>query len=208
MGALRTTLQLGQTLANVPEPREGFEARLWARLQTAEHRPAGRSWQRAGLGWGLALLALIAAGIWHFRPAAAPPVLVRRVATVRTRVVRAAAANQLDRTEMLLVALAHAPASNSATVVDLSLEQDWARELVDTDRLVQQSATWNGQARLAGLLADLEPVLLQIAHAPAAVTRHQWQSLQDRINASGLLLRVRIASRNLAAPPNFEDGTL
>ncbi|MGH9519949.1 MAG: hypothetical protein ACRD2D_09875 [Terriglobales bacterium] len=215
IASIQQLLDFSRSAAVIPEPRddgftEGFETRLWARLQSSDNASPRRRVAPA-LGWGLAAAALLAAGLlWtRVRTASVPAPPAPASVTVRTRVVRAAAANQFDRAEMLLVTLAHAPTSQNATVVDLSLEQGWARELVDTNRLVKQSAAWNGQSQLAQLLSDLDPVLLQIAHAPATVSHAQWQLLQDRITASGLLFRMRIAGQNLArTDSSVEDGTL
>lgn len=211
VSAWRATLRISRASAAVPAPPDGFDARLSARLNDCSE-PQSRS-LRPALGWSLAAAVLLAATLVWFYPRlsarTARPSAPASPSQVRARVVRAAAAGQLDRAEMLLVSLAHAPNSPSAPVVDLSLEQAWARELLDSTRLIQQSAALDGQARLAQVLGDLEPVLLQIAHTPAAVSRAQWQLLQDRVTASQLLFRVRIAGHDLA-PSNStaEDGTL
>lgn len=210
VASLRALLALSRAAAVVPEPRQGLEARLCASLRYTGTAPAGNGWfPRLGLGLALATVLAVVALWMRPRTSPAPRPQNPAVTSVRARIVRATAANQLERAEMLLVTLAHAPSPRNPTLVDLSLEQGWARELVDTNRLVRQSAAWNGQAEVAQLLGDLDPVLLQIAHAPATVSHAQWQMLQDRISASGLLFRVRIAGQNLSrGDSSSENGTL
>jgi len=50
----------------------------------------------------------------------------------------------------------------------------------------------HGDDRLASLLADLEPVLLEIAHSDGTLSPAEAVALQKRIDSKGLLFKVRV----------------
>jgi len=54
-----------------------------------------------------------------------------------------------------------------------------------------------GDAGLASVLDELERVLVDVAHSPGEITNAQLESLQKRIEARGLLFKVRVVGRDL-----------
>jgi hypothetical protein len=145
-----------------------------------------------------ALIAAFALGRFS-RPLPPAPKATAAAAAVPSRVLLVVVADHLDRTQALLVELAHPMATSGAGTVDLSLQQSGARELLASNRLYQQGADRSGERKMAQLLAGLEPILLQIAQSPDRVTAAQWTKLEDRIAASGILFQVRVADENLQA---------
>jgi hypothetical protein len=196
--SLRRTLAAVDGALPVPERGEGYGAEVWARLAprlAREGRPGGRllsfplrpRWQAAG--WAAAALVLLTLGfalgrLWP-RPAALPP-------QARDRILLATVASHLERSERLLTEVSNAPGS-----LDLAAERGWARDLLAANRLYRQSTRQAGRQRLAGLLDELEPFLLDLAHAPDGMPPEELAALRERIASQALLFKVRVASDRL-----------
>jgi len=65
---------------------------------------------------------------------------------------------------------------------------------VASNRIFRQTATQRGDARIASVLSDIEPVLLELSHAGNNLSAEELSSLQKRIEARGLLFKVRVVS--------------
>src|SRR5207245_6378026 len=78
--------------------------------------------------------------------------------------------------------------------LDLSSEHKRAEELVASNRIYRQSAAQHGDDRLATILSDLEPVLLEIAHSEGKLSPAAAAALQKRIDSKGLLFKVRVVT--------------
>jgi hypothetical protein len=122
------------------------------------------------------------------RPTALPP-------QARDRILLATVAAHLDRSERLLAEVAHTPDASDG--VDLSAERAWARDLLAANRLYRQSTRQAGRPRLAGVLDELEPFLLDLAHAPDELPAAELAALRERIASQALLFKVRVASDHL-----------
>lgn len=182
--------------AAVPERGESYGAEVWARLRPrlAGGRTMGRliafpeRWRRP-LGWAVAALLLVAVGfglgrLWP-RPAALPR-------EARDRILLASVAAHLDRSERLLVEVANGPGA-----AGLSAERAWARDLLAANRLYRQSVRHAGRQRLAVLLDELEPFLLDLAHAADEPPAEEIAAMRQRIAEQSLLFKVRVAGNRL-----------
>ena len=107
-------------------------------------------------------------------------------AAVRERVLLIAVGDHLERSQMVLVELAHAETRGD---LDISAERQLADDLVASNRLYRQSAQQIGQANVAGLLDELEPVLVEVARGPSTVSMQQLADIQQRIEALGIVFR-------------------
>jgi hypothetical protein len=105
-------------------------------------------------------------------------------AAVRERVLLIAVGDHLERSQMVLVELAHAETRGE---LDISAERQLADDLVASNRLYRQSAQQIGQANVAGLLDELEPVLVEVARGPSTVSMQQLDDIQQRIEALGIV---------------------
>ncbi|MBV9611898.1 MAG: hypothetical protein JO091_05470 [Acidobacteriaceae bacterium] len=76
----------------------------------------------------------------------------------------------------------------------LRLEQERARDLVDENRLLRQTALHLGNAAYSGLLDDLERMLLNLANSPRDLPPDELHAVQQRIESEGLLFKLRITS--------------
>jgi hypothetical protein len=81
--------------------------------------------------------------------------------------------------------------------VNISAEQHRAEDLLEENRLYRQTALQEGDAGLANILDELERVLLDVAHSPEEVTPAQLESIRHKIEAQGILFKVRVVSKEL-----------
>lgn len=112
----------------------------------------------------------------------------------RNRVLLAAVDEHLQRSEFVLTELNNLDAEKP---VDLSSEQAMAEELVSDNRLYRRTALDVGDRQTASLLDELERALLDVAHAPSSATPAQFEELRDRLDAQGVLFKVRVAGAGL-----------
>jgi hypothetical protein len=193
-------------LDNLPIPERGPEYGLAVWQQIAQRLPekAGRGWRRwfeprrwAAVGvMAAAVIAAFVAGRWTKRPGPAAP--AASVAQVRQRVLILAVGEHLGKSEMVLMELENAePKDSGEKEIDISAEQKRAEDLLDSNRLYRETALHDGDVALASVLDDLERVLLDVAHSPDELTPAKLESLQKRIEAHGILFKVRVVGQDL-----------
>jgi hypothetical protein len=112
----------------------------------------------------------------------------------RNRVLLAAVDEHLQRSEFVLTELNNLDPRGP---VDLSSEQAVAEDLVSDNRLYRRTAIDVGDRQTASLLDELERALLDVAHAPSSATPAQLEELRDRLDAQGVLFKVRVAGAGL-----------
>ncbi|HJT86730.1 MAG TPA: hypothetical protein VJ732_02715, partial [Bryobacteraceae bacterium] len=127
------------------------------------------------------------------QPRPAPP--VRQAAGPRhsERVLRAALADYLDRSEIVLTELVNA---SPREPYDISFEQQRAADLLDDSRIYRQTALETGDTASAAVLDQIERVLLEITHAPSRIPPGQLAILQSRLQAESVLFKIRVAGSN------------
>jgi hypothetical protein len=113
-------------------------------------------------------------------------------AEARERVLLMAMSDHLERSQILLVELAHAAPGAG----ELKMERIRARDLVTENRLLRDTARSSGDASRAALLDDLERVLLAVANGPASEGAADLDALKERIQGNDLLFKVRVMSAN------------
>ena len=86
-----------------------------------------------------------------------------------------------------------------------------AENLVEANRLYPQTAAAAGETGVANVLEDLERFLVEIAHSPDTITQQQLEEIQKRIEARGLLFKVRVVGSQIrdreAAPAVASSST-
>jgi hypothetical protein len=95
---------------------------------------------------------------------------------------------------MVLIELTNA---NSQGSTDISAEQERAGGLVTETRLYRQTAARTGDARITSVLDELERVLVEITHAPSNMTPGQLEELRQRLEAEGILFKIRVLGCNV-----------
>jgi hypothetical protein len=190
----------------VPDPGEGYGARVWR--QIADRLPEKRANWWAGwiaprrllaLGAAAALLVLAFYAGRISKPKTAGDDVVD-AGTVRERVLVVAVGEHLGKSEMILMELSNAqPSGSGKNLINISTEQKRAENLVEENRLYRQTALSSGDNAMASTLDELERVLLDVANSPEEVTPAQFESIQKRIAAQGILLKVRVVQQELRA---------
>lgn len=184
----------------LPEPPsrgEGYSAEVWSRIgHKLNQRTKAIPWWTLPRGWATAaaIAVLIAfafvAGRYTRRPPANSPLETTNNRQLPQKVLVVALGDYLDRSEILLVEVAHA---NRPEDLDLNTQRRYASELVATNRLYRQTAQRVGDADTDALLDQLERVLLQLEHTPQDPTASDIQQLRQGIESNSLLFKVRVA---------------
>jgi anti-sigma factor RsiW len=120
---------------------------------------------------------------------------INAVSNPRERVLLVAVGDHLERSQMVLVELANAQTHGE---LDISAERQSADELLASNRLYRQTAVQLGQANVADVLDDLERVLVEVARGPSQVSMQQLAEIQQRIEAQGILFKVKIVNATIA----------
>lgn len=182
--------------APVPERAEEYGTEVWNRIRAHLPERQKRRWfelfrqpkQWAVVG-ALAALLIVAFLLGRLSKPEPPTPQVADQADKDRRVLLVALRDHLDRSQMVLTELSNLPKTGE---VDISDEQQRARELVASNRLYRQAAEKNGDANLAAVLDDLERVLVDVAHEPSKVDGEETATLRHRIESKGILFKVRV----------------
>lgn len=170
-----------------PERGEGYGREVWARLQSRFERPRA-AWPRWLLAPGLALLLVLAfvGGMLTQRQQQ-----TGISAADRERIFLLAMSDHLERSQIALTQLVNGTPEDT----NLNRERARARDLLDENRLLRQTASRTGDRVNAALLDDLERVLLDVANSSPRGAR-DLEELRQRVDSEGLLFKIRIASVN------------
>ena len=192
----------------VPEPDADYESRVWQRLEWRlrgeKKRERRKEWIRWSAVAAVVALAFVAGLLWKRenraiapqrveRPAPSPNQLVAQQQQ-RDRVLLIIVNEHFDESERVLVELSNLKPEEG---VDIGPERARAEGLLTSNRLYRRSAEERGEENVATLLNDLEPVLLQIAHAPSQVSANELRAIQKRVEAKGLVLKLRVVRANV-----------
>ena len=197
--SLRRVLALVDELP-IPERNDEYGGQVWSRLRCklGSDRTRRRSWHTAFAAAAVLAVAFFAGALCHAKNGAIAPVrpagqaalpVLHKEASQPDRVLLVVVTDHLDSSERMLTEVANADAKHG---IDLGDEQRRAGELVAFNRIYRQTALQHGDDRVATLLADLEPVLLEIAHSDGKLSPDQAAALQKRIDSKGLLFKVRV----------------
>jgi hypothetical protein len=212
-GQLRATLSAIDL--PIPERSADYEAQLWStlhpRLEQSE-APRRSTWaallqpRRWAVAGALAAIVLTAflAGRYTGRekPGEKPPIIAGN--NGNDRVLMVAVGDHLDRTQMILVELTNTRAEGK---VDISAERDMAQSLVNENRLYRQTAQRDKDPEIAGVLDQVERVLIDIAHRPDSVSGKELEALQQQIESQGVLFKVRVIESKVKARSKAETSS-
>ncbi len=188
----------------VPDPGEEYGTKVWRKI--ADRLPERRmNWwpgfftprRLLALGAAAALLVLAFYVGRKTGPKAGGEEIVD-AGTIRERVLLVAVGEHLGKSEMILMELSNAqPAEAGRSLINISTAQKRAEDLVEENRLYRQTALNGGDNAMASTLDELQRVLMDVANSPAEVTPAQFESIQKRIAAQGILLKVRVVRQEL-----------
>lgn len=187
----------------VPERGEGYGAQVWQqvryRLSEKSEVTGWRAWlvpQRLAFAGALAAVVLLAFFAGRMtQPVSTPgPETAQNGAAVKERVLLVAVGSHLERSQMVLVELVNAEGNGK---IDISSEQERARDLVTANRLYRQTAQSTGDPVVSELLGELERVLVEVANGPSELNAKQLESLRHQIQSQGILMKVRIVGQEV-----------
>ena len=195
---------------SLPLPERGAEygSQVWERIEDRLPRrrripgiawalPAPWRWAAASCVFAMLLAGAFLAGRLYppARPAttASAPVPPADPQTGE-RILLVAVGDYLERSQMVLIELANA---NPRVPLDISSEQERAADLVSESRLYRQTAAHTGDAAVAGVLDELDRVLMEIAHAPSRISPQDLEKLRQRLEAEGILFKIRVLGSNV-----------
>jgi hypothetical protein len=190
----------------VPDPGEEYGAKVWR--QIADRLPERRMNWWAGFFMPRRLMALGAAAAllllaFYVGRKTSPKASGEEIVDagkIRERVLLVAVGEHLGKSEMILMELSNAqPTEAGKNLINISTAQKRAEGLVEENRLYRQTALNGGDNAMASTLDELQRVLMDVANSPAEVTPAQFESIQKRIAAQGILLKVRVVRQELRA---------
>jgi len=190
---------------HVPEPGEGFDSRIWQKIAPRLEVKRAHWWdellapRRLGVAGALAAIVLLAFYMgWRTGPHSnAPGIQHAGAGNVRERVLIVAVGEHLGRSEMMLMELENAPTRQGQARVNIASTQKRAEGLVEENRLYREAALQAGDRGMASTLDELERALLDIANSPDEVTPEKFEAIRRRIEAQGLLFKVRVVEQGL-----------
>ncbi len=209
-GSLQRVLNVADSLP-VPERGPEYAEQVWKRIERrlparrgapwVWSLPAPWRWAAAGAAFATLLAAAFLVGRFYPHPRQ-PAQLAAADPQGGERILLVAVGDYLERSQMVLIELANA---SSRGTLDISAEQERAVDLVSENRLYRQTAAHTGDTAVAGVLDELERVLLDIAHAPSRLSPGELEKLRQRLEAKGILFKIRVLGSNVR---NQEGQTL
>jgi hypothetical protein len=123
----------------------------------------------------------------------------------RRRVLLLTVADHLERSERVLTDIVNASAGT-----DLTVEQQWADDLLAASRLYRQDVLATREMSIASVLDELERALLEIVHYPMVATDEDLEQIRRQIDSAALLFKVRVMSdqlRDMSDTPDVSPST-
>lgn len=196
--------------AHVPERGPDYGAAVWGRISKQVRFRRKFSWL-PWWAWAPAAAALLVLAFLAGRVSQPPPAPTVASNQVRERILLVAVGDHLERSQMVLAEISNAPEGKGK--IDISDERHEAEDLLDSNRLFRQTAATTGDHKVAGILDDLERVLLEITHSPSEIDPARLEELRQEINDRGLMFKIRVVGSQVekeqAAPaPRQEKGSL
>lgn len=167
---------------DVPEPPAGYEEQVWQRLQFPMRRRTRTTtrWWMSAAAAALLVIGFFGGRLFQRWQAPAAPVVTARAevpapATPESKLVYAAN-EHLDR--------------SSRVLLEVSNGGQAGENLVAANRLYRVMAQQSGEEEVATLLDELEPILVELAHAES---EEDLAAIRKRIEDGELLFKLRVA---------------
>jgi hypothetical protein len=177
----------------VPERGEAYGRDVWRRIAARLPERPRPGWRLAFAPRGLALTgalaavalaAFLAGRFWRAPEARA----AATVSQARERILLLGVGDHLERSQMILIELLHAPVEGPAAERDRAR----ARELLAANRLYRQTAASAGERGVSDVLEDLERVLLEASHGSSPVSIESLEGVRRKAEAEGVLFKIRV----------------
>lgn len=203
--ALRQVLSMVSG-AEVPERGETYGTEVWQRLRwkLGSEKRRRRGWQ-SSLAAAAVLLMVFLAGRYWSRFNDAPQQIVANAPTQTTAPVAtpvAIAPNEQAQERLLLIVVSDHLDTSARMLMEVANADvkeglpaeatQRAEDLVASNRIYRQTAARHGDARVAAVLSDIEPILVELKNAGTSLSGEKLAQLQQRIESKGLLFKVRV----------------
>ena len=168
-------------LDSIPAPARDMDygAQVWRRIEPLLPVPVRRhrGWLAVGRHWaaGLAFAGIMAAAFLASRshPRSSRPAQAAADPQAGERLLSVAVGDYLERSQMVLT------------------------ELASENRLYRQTAVRANDAAVAGVLDELERVLLDIGHRPSRMSIRELETLREKLESAGILFKIRVLGSNV-----------
>jgi hypothetical protein len=187
----------------IPDPGEDYGRRVWQQISPRLAEKRAPWWEaffqprRLVAVGAMAAVVLIAFFIGRYTKKSPAGGNLAENGKPSERVLIVAVGDHLGRSEMILMELANAAPEKGQKLVNISTEQKRAEDLLEENRMYRQTALRDGDTMMASTLDELERTLLDIANSPNEITPAQFEAIQKRIAAKGILLKVRVVNQEL-----------
>jgi hypothetical protein len=184
----------------VPERDDRYGLEVWQAIRARLPEPES-AWWHGWVAWrpmalgaaaALVLIAAFVVGRATRQARVSVPATVQQSAAARdadsVRVMHAAVSDHLERSERMLLDLVNAQGKE----IDISSEQAWAEDLIDSNRLYREAAVHAGDRGTADVLDDLERSLLDVVHGPSTLTAADLERLRTQLDAAALVFKLRV----------------
>ena len=105
------------------------------------------------------------------------------------RLLTSSVASHLEQVNLMLTLFAN-------TSVSTAKDTEYATDMLVANRLYRQAATNQGDTQLAGFLASLEPLMIEMAYEAQKGSPATRERMQEEVK-NGLLFRVRVMNNQL-----------
>lgn len=183
-----------------PERGEDYPRRVWQKVQwRMQPQLRFRWWEFLTLRQVVPAVLLAAFVIGAFlvgRYAGGPDTAIEAGISERARrqILMVAVADHLERSQLMLVELLNAPLEDS---VDMSAERRHVGDLLTDTRLYRTSAAESGNVLIAGVLDELERVLIELRHSPEQMSPRDIERLRHSLDAQGTLFKIRVLNSKI-----------
>ena len=195
--------ELSAVLAEVepsepPERGEDYPRRVWRKVQwRIEPQLRFRWWEFLTLrqvvpAAVLATFIIAAFLVGRFAGGPGAPRETGISAQARRQVLLVAVGDHLDRSQLVLMELL-----NSDGPMDVSGERREADDLLTDTRLYRTAAAESGNPVIAGVLDELERVLIELRHGPEQLTPDDVERLRTTLEEQGTLFKIRVVNAGI-----------
>jgi hypothetical protein len=197
-----------------PARDEDYGSDVWRQIEsrlTPEDAPAGSRWKtwlssmlqpRFSLAGALSLVLVASLAFMLGRQANQPHQLTPATTDTQAvavtpgldteRLLTSSVSGHLDQLNLALTQFANEPRTSSA-------EAERATDMLVANRLYRKAAADQGKHQLAQFLAELEPLLIELAYEAHKASPHTLNRMQQEVRDT-LLFRIRVMNQQLKQP--------
>lgn len=117
---------------------------------------------------------------------------------VRSADTQTLTAMHFEKSELLLRAFRNVRPEKAGSTAEVEYERKQAQQLVLQNMMLRREADTAGDVQVAGLLENLEPILLDIANLPRKPAAEEIEVIKERVERKNLVALLQVNSTALA----------